>query len=90
MCNKISITLNRVKGDTKQIRANIFANGKMFTILLSVVCGGVYINPMKVYRAYKLAYPKSPIKMKNPMFSRVVRAITADWRKRFRYVSIHH
>ncbi|MBN8658180.1 MAG: hypothetical protein J0M11_20775 [Anaerolineae bacterium] len=90
MYKKISITLNRVKGDTKQIRANVFANGKMFTIPLSVVSSGVYINPMKVYRAYKQAYPRSVIKMHNPMFGRIVRAIATDWGKHFRYVSIHH
>jgi hypothetical protein len=90
MYNKISVTLNRVKGDRKQIRANVLANGRMFSILLSVVSDGVYINPMKVYRAYKQTFPKSPIKMRNPMFARVVRVIAADWGKHFRYVSIHH
>ena len=57
---------------------------------LNVVSDGVYINPMKVYRAYKQTFPKSPIKMRNPMFARIVRAIAADWGKYFRYVSIHH
>lgn len=90
MYNKISVTLNRVKGDRKQIRANVLANGRMFFILLSVVNDGVYINPIKVYRAYKQTFPKSPIKMRNPMFARVVRVIAADWGKHFRYVSIHH
>lgn len=90
MYSKISFTLNRVRGDTKQIRANVFVNGKMFTIPLSVVSGGVYINPMKVYRAYKQAYPRSVIKMRNPIFVRIVRAIATDWGKHFRYVSIHH
>lgn len=90
MCNKVSVILNRVKGDRKQIKANVLANGRMFSIMLSVASDGVYINPMKVFRAYKQTYPKSPIKIHNPMFSRVARVIVADWGKRFRYVPIHH
>jgi len=90
MYNKISVTLNRVKGDRKQIRASVLANGRMFSILLSVVSDGVYINPMKEYRAYEQTCPNPHSKIRNPMLARIVRAIAADWGKYFRYVSIQH
>jgi hypothetical protein len=85
MGNKIhSLTLSRVQGNTKRIDANIkLEDGNKFVVEMPLVGGDVYINPMKVFRAYKKSFPHTRTTMKNRLFKSVVRGVVCAWKERF-------